>query len=47
MTSAGTVAAIDCCLHLVRQRHGPEVANHMARLLGTSPSAYRRTFFNH
>lgn len=37
VTSAGTVAAIDCCLHLVRQRHGSEVANHMARLLVTPP----------
>lgn len=33
VTSAGTVAAIDCCLHLVRQRHGCEAANHMSRLL--------------
>lgn len=37
VTSAGTVAAIDCCLHLVRERHGYEVANHMARLLVTPP----------
>lgn len=37
VTSAGTVAAIDCCLHLVRQRHGSEVANHIARLLVTPP----------
>ncbi len=37
ITSAGTVAAIDCCLHLVRQRHGSEVANRMARLLVTPP----------
>lgn len=37
ITSAGTVAAIDCCLHLVRQRHGSEVANHTARLLVTPP----------
>src|SRR5690606_13625864 len=37
VTSAGTVAAIDCCLNLVRQRHGSEVANHMARLLVTPP----------
>lgn len=37
VTSAGTVAAIDCCLHLVRQRHGCEAANHMARLLVTPP----------
>jgi len=37
MTSAGTVAAIDCCLDLVRQRHGAEVANRVARLLVTPP----------
>lgn len=36
-TSAGTVAAIDCCLHLVRQRHGADVANRVARLLVTPP----------
>lgn len=37
MTSAGTVAAIDCCLHLLRQRHGADVANRIARLLVTPP----------
>lgn len=37
ITSAGTVAAIDCCLHLIRQRHGCEAANHIARLLVTPP----------
>lgn len=37
ITSAGTVAAIDCCLHLVRQRHGADVANRVARLLVTPP----------
>ena len=37
VTSAGTVAAIDCCLHLLRQRHGCEAANHVARLLVTPP----------
>lgn len=37
VTSAGTVAAIDCCLHLLRQRHGCEAANHIARLLVTPP----------
>ncbi|AKJ27164.1 GlxA family transcriptional regulator [Caldimonas brevitalea] len=36
-TSAGTVAAIDCCLNLVRQRHGADVANRVARLLVTPP----------
>ncbi|PLC50579.1 AraC family transcriptional regulator [Pollutimonas subterranea] len=37
VTSAGTVAAIDCCLHLLRERHGSDAANHIARLLVTPP----------
>lgn len=37
ITSAGTVAAIDCCLNLVRERHGADVANRMARMLVTPP----------
>ena len=37
VTSAGTVAAIDCCLYMVRQRHGADAANRMARLLVTPP----------
>ena len=37
VTSAGTVAAIDCCLDLVRQRHGADTANRVARLLVTPP----------
>lgn len=37
ITSAGTVAAIDCCLHLMRQHHGADVANRIARLLVTPP----------
>ena len=37
VTSAGTVAAIDCCLNLVRRRHGAAVANRVARLLVTPP----------
>ncbi len=37
VTSAGTVAAIDCCLHLVRQRHGADVANRTAKMLVTPP----------
>lgn len=36
-TSAGTVAAIDCCLHLVRQRLGADVANRTAKMLVTPP----------
>ncbi len=37
MTSAGTAAGIDCCLHLVRQRHGAESANRVARRLVVPP----------
>lgn len=37
VTSAGTVAAIDCCLHLVRQRLGADVANRTAKMLVTPP----------
>lgn len=37
VTSAGTVAAIDCCLHLIRERYGSDVANRRARLLVTPP----------
>lgn len=37
ITSAGTVAAIDCCLNLVRERHGADVANRIARRLVTPP----------
>ena len=37
ITSAGTVAAIDCCLHLIRQGQGADVANRTAKLLVTPP----------
>lgn len=37
VTSAGTVAAIDCCLHLVRERLGAEAANRIAKMLVTPP----------
>lgn len=37
LTSAGTAAAIDCCLHLVRSDHGAEVANRVARRLVVAP----------
>lgn len=37
LTSAGTAAAIDCCIHLVRSDHGAEVANHLARRMVTAP----------
>lgn len=37
VTSAGTAAAIDCCLQLVRQHSGAEVSNRIARLMVTAP----------
>ncbi|MCJ0764843.1 GlxA family transcriptional regulator [Variovorax terrae] len=37
LTSAGTAAGIDCCLHLLRTEHGAEVANHLARRLVVAP----------
>ena len=37
VTSAGTAAAIDCCLNIVRQRDGADVANRLARMLVTPP----------
>lgn len=37
ITSAGTVAAIDCCLHLIRERLGANVANRTAKMLVTPP----------
>lgn len=37
MTSAGTAAGIDCCLHILRLRYGGEVANSVARRLVVPP----------
>ena len=37
LTSAGTAAGLDACLHLVRQRCGAGVANHAARRLVVPP----------
>ena len=37
VTSAGTAAGIDCCLHLVRRRYGAQMANRVARRLVTPP----------
>ena len=36
-TSAGTVAGLDCCLSLVREWHGAEIANQIARTLVIPP----------
>jgi transcriptional regulator GlxA family with amidase domain len=37
LTSAGTAASLDCCLYLLRQRCGAEVANRVARRLVVAP----------
>jgi AraC family transcriptional activator FtrA len=37
LTSAGSAAGIDLCLHVVRQDHGAEVANRVARRLVVPP----------
>jgi transcriptional regulator GlxA family with amidase domain len=37
MTSAGTAAGIDLCLHLVRREHGSEVATALARRMVVPP----------
>lgn len=37
ITSAGTVAGLDCCLAIVRQFHGVKIANKLARLLVVAP----------
>ena len=37
ITSAGTAAAIDCCLHILRLRHGAKIANYVARRMVVSP----------
>jgi len=37
LTSAGSAAGLDLCLHLVRRDYGPAVANHVARRLVVPP----------
>lgn len=37
LTSAGVAAGLDCCLHLLRQMHGAEAANNVARRLVIAP----------
>ncbi|RII16074.1 HTH-type transcriptional regulator CdhR [Streptomyces sp. YIM 130001] len=37
VTSAGTAAGIDACLHIVREEHGTEVANTIARRMVVPP----------
>ncbi|GAB7530037.1 helix-turn-helix domain-containing protein [Pseudomonas sp. 3A(2025)] len=37
MTSAGVAAGIDCCLHIVREYYGHDIANQIARRLVVPP----------
>lgn len=37
LTSAGTAAGIDCCLHVVRKQFGADVTNRIARTLVVPP----------
>jgi transcriptional regulator GlxA family with amidase domain len=37
LTSAGTAASLDCCLHLLRRRCGARAANYVARRLVVPP----------
>jgi AraC family transcriptional activator FtrA len=37
LTSAGSAAGLDLCLHLVRRDFGPKIANHVARRLVVAP----------
>lgn len=37
LTSAGTTAGLDCCLHLLRTQYGSEIANSVARRLVMPP----------
>jgi AraC family transcriptional activator FtrA len=37
LTSAGSAAGLDLCLHLVRRDHGSKIANHVARRLVIPP----------
>jgi AraC family transcriptional activator FtrA len=37
LTSAGSAAGIDLCLHIVRRDYGAEIANHVARRMVVSP----------
>ncbi|WP_241909802.1 helix-turn-helix domain-containing protein [Vibrio sp. 10N.261.55.A7] len=37
ITSAGTAASLDCCLHIVRKLHGSDVASQLARVMVTAP----------
>ncbi|PXV61767.1 transcriptional regulator, AraC family with amidase-like domain [Dyella jiangningensis] len=40
LTSAGTAAALDCCLHLLRKDLGADIANRVARRLVVAPQRH-------
>ena len=42
ITSAGTAAALDCCLYIIRQRFGSVVCNQIARRMIVPPLPRRR-----
>ncbi|MGX9520735.1 GlxA family transcriptional regulator [Vibrio mediterranei] len=37
ITSAGTAASLDCCLHIVRSLCGSDIASNLARMMVTAP----------
>jgi transcriptional regulator GlxA family with amidase domain len=46
VTSAGSAAGLDACLHLLRRDHGPRTANAVARALVVAPQrAHGQTQF--
>jgi transcriptional regulator GlxA family with amidase domain len=44
LTSAGSAAGIDACLHIVRSDYCAAIANHFRTQFHTTPTAYRRRF---
>ena len=38
ITSAGSAGAIDCCLHIFKRIYGVKIANHVARVMVSSPA---------
>jgi transcriptional regulator GlxA family with amidase domain len=49
LTSAGSAASIDCCLHIVKQFYGAKIANKIARMMVSSPerSGGQRQYIEH
>ena len=49
ITSAGSAAAIDCCLHIVKRFYGVKTANKIARVMVSSPerSGGQRQYIEH